>query len=110
MIEVENVSDPHHQCAVSNVRSIAVEFFPSGKQLCTQEEIYTPGTCFVNLLIPRLRAAFGGGFVTDVRDPSVRQQLQTKGLYPGAVRVGGSPPTSVSSLGEFSSLQVRCYS
>lgn len=70
--------------AIANVHEVVVEVFPPGKVASTIEEIYTPGTQFVDLAAGRLKPKYGGGQGGNLG----MDVMRTKGLYPDAVVLG----------------------
>ena len=74
LISVENVGQTDQ--AVSNIHGVEVVFFPEKEGVEYQEQIFTPGTSFVDLDKQQNEPSYGGG-------PRYR------GQYPSAVALGG---------------------
>lgn len=74
LISIENVGQTEQ--AISNIHGIEVVFFPEKEGVSYQEQIFTPGTSFVDLDKQQNEPSYGGG-------PSYR------GKYPNAVALGG---------------------
>lgn len=71
--------------AIANVHEVVIEFFPPGKIDKYQEEIFSPGTAFVDPSKGIKKPKYGGGMGGHVS----QEVLATKGMYPDAVEIGG---------------------
>jgi len=74
LISIENVGQTEQ--AISNIHGIEVVFFPEKEGVSYQEQIFTPGTSFVDLDKQQNEPSYGGG-------PRYR------GKYPNAVALDG---------------------
>jgi hypothetical protein len=79
--------------AIANVHFIEVEFFPPGQVESRQEEIFTPGTAFVDPDRGVNRPSYGGGQGAHFG----ASELAAKGLYPNAIKLGYGGSTSTVS-------------
>lgn len=69
--------------AVANVHLVELEFFPPGETSAYQEEIFTPGTSFIDPENGIKMPKYGGGKHTRVP----KDVLDKKGLYPDSVEI-----------------------
>ena len=85
LLAVTGAGNPSHKHAVASVHEVVIEFFPPGKVASHQEEIFTPGTSFVDLDKGKNKPTYGGGMGGHLGDAT----LKDKGMYPDSVEIGG---------------------
>jgi len=83
LLSVTNVGQGTN--AVANVHELVIEFFPPGKTALVQEEIYSPGTAFVDREKGRSMPSYGGGMGAHLGT----ERLKAEGMYPKAIEIGG---------------------